>query len=83
MTEVGAAQDAGPKYFVDIEGADYPWDSPTITTAELRELAGWEPSQQVVEVDLETMTETTLDEDAVVTLTPGRGFAKKIRFKRG
>ena len=55
----------------------------TITTAQLRQLAGWEPNQQVVEVDLETMTETTLADDAVVTLTPGRGFAKKIRFKRG
>ena len=36
-----------------------------------------------MEVNLETMTETTLSDDAIVTLTPGRGFAKKIRFKRG
>lgn len=83
MTAVGAAQQAGPKYFVDIEGADYPWDAPTITTAQLRQLAVWESNQQVVEVDLETMTETALADDAVVTLMPPGGFAKKIRFKRG
>jgi hypothetical protein len=68
---------------VNIEGVDHPWDTSTITTAQLRQLAGWEPNQQVVEVDLESMTETTIPNDAVITLTPGHGFAKKIRFQRG
>jgi hypothetical protein len=68
---------------VDIEGTDYPWDAPTITTAQLRQLAIWEPNQQVVAVDLEPMTETTLADDDVVTLMSRRGVAKKIRFKRG
>lgn len=77
------APDHGPKYFVDIEGADYPWSSSEITVAKIRELAGWDAAQQVVEVDLETMTETTLADDAVIQLQPGRGFAKKIRFQRG
>ena len=83
MTAAGAAPETGPKYFVNIEGVDHPWDTATITTAQLRQLAGWEPSQQVVEVDLESMTETTLPDGAVITLTPGHGFAKKIRFQRG
>lgn len=52
-------------------------------TTQLRNLAGWEPYQQVVEVDLQSMTETTLADDAVITLKPGQGFAKKIRFQRG
>ncbi len=81
MTET--AHEAGPKYFVNIEGAAHPWHDVTITTAQLRELAGWEAHQQVVEVDLQSMTETTLPDDAVVTLKPGHGFAKKIRFQRG
>ena len=47
------------------------------------ELAHWDPTQQVIEVNLETNEERTLDDDDVVTLKPGHGFAKKIRFQRG
>jgi plastocyanin domain-containing protein len=78
-----ATHEAGPKYTVNIEGVDHSWDESTITTTQLRQLAGWEPHQQVVEVDLRSMTETTLADDAVVPLKPGQGFAKKIRFQRG
>jgi hypothetical protein len=28
----------GPKYFVDIEGKEYPWDKDTITVPEIRTL---------------------------------------------
>jgi hypothetical protein len=78
-----AVPETGPKYFVNIEGDDRPWPSPEITVPQIRELAGWDANQQVVEVDLETMVEVTLAEDATVQLKPGRGFAKKIRFQRG
>jgi hypothetical protein len=78
-----SAQAAGLKYFINLEGVEHPWDKSTITVPELRHLAGWEPQQEVVEVDLQTMTETTLAEDAVIALKPGQGFAKKIRFQRG
>ena len=73
----------GPKYFIDIEGVDHPWDRDEITVPEIRELGGWDASQPVLEVDLEDNTERTLDENDVVPLKPGRGFAKKIKFKRG
>jgi hypothetical protein len=73
----------GPKYFVNIEGTEEPWGQEAITVPQLRELAGWDSTQQVVEVDLEDNTERTLGEDEVVVLKPGQGFAKKIRFKRG
>jgi hypothetical protein len=72
-----SAHDNGPRFIINIEGAEHPWDSSTITLAELRQLAGWESTQQVVEVDLQSMTETTIE------LKPGHGFAKKIRFQRG
>jgi hypothetical protein len=78
-----AAPEEGPKFFLDIEGEDHPWASPSITVPQLRELAGWDAQQQVVEVDLATMVETTLADDQIVQLKPGRGFAKKIRFQRG
>jgi len=77
------AEPAKQKYFVDIEGTDYDWHEATITAAQIRGLAGWGSEEQVIEVDLDDGTERTLSEDDVVELKPGRGFAKKIRFKRG
>ncbi len=77
------AHEHGPKYFVNLEGREVPWDEETITVPQIRELAGWDASQPVVEVNLEDNTEQTLDEADVVTLKPGHGFAKKIRFQRG
>lgn len=77
------AQKQGPKFFINIEGAEKPWHEETISVAEIRELAGWEATQQVVEVNLEDNTEHTLGENETVTLKPGHGFAKKIRFQRG
>lgn len=75
----------GPKYFINIEGLDEEkeWSQETITVAEIRDLAGWDDSQPVLEVDLETNEEVTLDDDTIVTLKPGHGFAKKVKFKRG
>lgn len=73
----------GPRYFVNTEGAEHPWHEETITVPQIRELASWDATQPVVEVNLEDNSETTLAEDAVVTLKPGHGFAKKIRFQRG
>jgi Multiubiquitin len=80
---VPAAQATGPHYFVNIEGAETPWDRETITVPEIRSLAGWDTSQPVVEVNLQDNTERTLREDKTVTLKPGHGFAKKIKFQRG
>jgi hypothetical protein len=77
------AHEQGPKYFVNIEGAEEPWHEETITVAQIRTLAGWDASQQVVEVNLEDNSERTLGENDTVTLKPGHGFAKKIRFQRG
>lgn len=72
-----------PKYKVDIEGQIYPWDRDSITVPELRELAGYPPDQQMIEVDLQDNTEVVLADDAIVALKPGTGFAKKVVFKRG
>lgn len=73
----------GPKYFVNLEGAEKPWNSETISVAQIRDLADWDSSQPIVEVNLEDNTERTLDEDEIVKLKPGHGFARKIRFQRG
>ena len=75
--------DQGPKYFIDLEGVEYPWDRAVITVPEIRTLAGWDSSQPIVEVNLKDNTERQLEEDEIVDLKPGHGFAKKVKFQRG
>ena len=71
------------KYEVNIEGVVYEWDEPMITVTRIRTLAGWDSSQQVIEVDAKDNSEHTLSENDVVDLKPGKGFGKKVSFKRG
>lgn len=78
-----AATARGSKYVLNIEGAEYDWHESTITLPQLRQVAGWESGQEVVEVDLDDNSERTLGEDEVIRLKPGRAFAKKIKFQRG
>lgn len=72
-----------PKYDIDIEGQIFEWARNTITVPELRELAGYPADQQMIEVDLQDNTEVVLADDATVALKPGKGFAKKVVFRRG
>lgn len=74
---------APKKFEIDIEEAIYEWDQETITVPQIRELGGLPTDTPVIEIDLEENTETELTEDAVIELKPGKGFAKKVRFKRG
>ena len=79
-----AAESAkGPKFFVNIEGTEEAWTEAEITVPQIRTLAGWEATQEVVEVDLQDNSERTLGNDEVVELKAGQGFAKKVRFQRG
>jgi Multiubiquitin len=81
--EPAAIPEQGPKYFVNLEGIVKPWDEPQISVPQIRELAGWDASQPIVEVNLEQNTEHTLAEGEIVALKPGQGFEKKIKFQRG
>jgi hypothetical protein len=71
------------KYHVNIEGTDYDWSRDAITVPELRTLAGFSTDQEMIEVDLTDNSERVLQETDNVDLKPGKGFAKKISFKRG
>lgn len=73
----------GPKYVLDIEGTEHPWNEDTITVPQIRKLGSIPPDQQIQEIDLKDNTERTLSETEIVTLKPGKGFAKKVRFQRG
>ncbi len=73
----------GPKYEINIEGSTYAWNGDTITVVQLRELGHLPADTPVIEVDLKTNVERTLDEKEVVQLRPGQGFGRKVSFKRG
>lgn len=75
-------KDPGPKYFLDIEGTEVPWDQPTITTEQIAELGGWDISQGVIEIDADN-NERTLAPNEVIEIKPGHGFSKKHKWKRG
>jgi len=72
-----------PKYEVNIEGQTYEWEQETISVAELLQLAGYGQDQQMIEVDLKDNSERVLEPTETVELKPGKGFAKKVAFKRG
>lgn len=73
----------GPRYVVNVEGVDHEWPSSTLTTAAIRDLGGFGPTDEVIEVNLTDNSERTLTEDEVADIKPGMGFGKKIKFKRG
>lgn len=82
-TQAKTDKGKGPKYHLDIEGVGLKdWDQDTITTEQLIELAGWDPGQEVVQVDNDN-NERTLAPNEEVDLKPGLGFGKKFRWKRG
>lgn len=72
----------GPKYVLDIEGTQKPWDKETITTEEIIALGGWDASQGAIVIDADN-NERTLQPGESIEVKPGLGFSKKIRFKRG
>jgi hypothetical protein len=83
MEQIAEAQSAqGPKYTLNVEGREIPWESDTITTEQIAELGGWDVSQGVIEVDKDN-NERTLAPGEVVDIKPGQGFGKKHKWKRG
>ncbi|MFH1882187.1 MAG: multiubiquitin domain-containing protein [Planctomycetota bacterium] len=73
---------SGKKYFVNIEGTEYPWDKETITVAEIRALGNLPQNLPVVE-EFPDGTERTLAEGEAVQLKPGHRFGRAPKFKRG
>jgi hypothetical protein len=82
LEKAGAEGSKGPKYILNIEGNDVPWEFDTITTEQIAQIGGWEVGQGVIEVDKEN-NERTLQPGEVVEVKPGHGFGKKHKWKRG
>ena len=71
-----------PKFCLNIEGKDVPWDQETITAKQIAELGGWDISEGVIKVD-EHNNERQLAPDEVVKLSHNISFGKKHLWKRG
>ncbi|MFA6357402.1 MAG: hypothetical protein WCY09_01855 [Candidatus Omnitrophota bacterium] len=72
----------GKKYFVNIEGTEYPWHKETITPAEIRALGNL-PQNVIIVEEFPDGTEKTLTEGEIVYLQPGHRFGRAPKFKRG
>ena len=76
------AEQAGKKFFVNVEGTEYPWDKDTITTSEIRTLGNLPADLPVIEEQPDG-TERTLGQNEVIDLKPGHRFGRAPKFKRG
>jgi Multiubiquitin len=81
MDQTGARSD----YEVTIEDRLYQWGKPTITAAEVKELAGMPAGAEVMRVDLIDGTQERLNDSDVhelPRLEPGKGIVKRTAFRR-
>ena len=76
------AEQAGKKFFVNIEGTEYRWEKGTITASEIRTLGNLPTDLPVIEEEPDG-TERTLGQNEVVDLKPGHRFGRAPKFKRG
>mgnify|MGYP001610432853 CR=1 FL=1 len=75
-------EQSGKKFYINIEGKEYPWDRETITVPEIRAL-GNIPSDQPILQESPDGTERTLAENEVVELKPGHRHGRAAKYKRG
>lgn len=76
------SDNSGKKFYINIEGTEYPWDKPTITVPEIRQLGNIPADQNIVVEDPEG-GERTLAETEVITLKPGHRIGRAPKYKRG
>jgi len=78
------SEHAGEKFFVNVEGTEYPWDSETITVAQIRELPDPDiPADQQIVEEFPDGSEKTLNNSDVITLKPGHRYGRAPKYKRG
>ena len=72
-----------PSFPLWIEDEIYRWHEPTITTEQIAELGGWDPSLGVQQIDRATNEARTLKPGEIIDLKVIKTFAKKIGWQRG
>ena len=73
----------GPVFLLWIEDKEFQWPEPTITTEQIAELGGWDPSLGVQQIDRATNEARTLKPGEAIDLKDLKTFAKKIGWRRG
>ena len=91
-TEEHAADDGGsltegplrprPRFVFDVDEVTYEYHHPTITGAEIMDLAGISPSDGLIQILPDGTRETVAPADRI-RLVPGIQFKRRPRFKRG
>lgn len=81
-TKDNGPENAGQKFFINIEGKEYEWDKSTISVPEIRKL-GQIPADQSIVVEDPEGGERTLSENDVITLKPGHRVGRAPKYKRG
>ena len=74
--------DRKPPYVFEVDGKDYGYDRPTITGAQIMDLARISASDGLVQILPDGATKTILPDD-VVHLASRSHFKSRPRFKRG
>lgn len=82
VSNTAQSERAGQKFYVNVEGTEFPWDRDTITTQEIRVL-GHLPGDQPVIEERPDGTERTLEESETISLQPGHRFGRAPRYRRG
>lgn len=72
----------GPRYFLEVDEAEYEFDHEPVTGAEIMAKADVPQSVGLVQI-LEDGTQKAVSPEEDFELKPGRRFKKRPRFKRG
>ena len=76
------SDNAGKKFYINIEGTEIQVDSEVITVAQIRALGNIPADQPIVEESPDG-TERTLRDDETITLKPGHRYGRAPRYKKG
>ena len=69
-------------FVFEVDGVEYTYDKPTITGAQIMEMADINPADGLVQI-LPDGTRITITPEETVHLVPGAQFKRRPRFKRG
>jgi hypothetical protein len=82
VTEMASKEKVGQKFYVNIEGAEYPWDKDTITAQDIRSLGGI-PADVPILQEAPDGTERTIGENEAIALQPGHRLGRAAKYRRG
>jgi hypothetical protein len=72
---------SGTKFYVDVEGVEYEWDSKTITVWQIKNLINMPADHQIME-ELPNGSQKVLTDSELITLKPFRQYGRATKYKR-